>query len=271
MKTIAVTGMGGAQGSAIARAFEQQGYEVRRITQEQINHPTSLIEALKQIDLLAITSPVDHRPGTREAQIAALIRAAEQARVGKIVLNTAAAVLNHSEQPVAANLRKIRHIVLDAKVPAVVVQPTVYLDNLITPWAKPAIVQAGVLAYPAPAEAPIAWLSHQSMADYVVAAAQTGVAGQIYDIGGPANLSGAALCEQLSQAIGKTLRYEQIPFDAFAQGLNQAMGAPAGDDIADYYRHLQQHPNALARSTVSALAQVKPESASAWAQRQHWG
>jgi uncharacterized protein YbjT (DUF2867 family) len=86
---------------------------------------------------VVLTSPLDYRPGVRQAYAERVVRAAERAGVGRLVLNTAAAVPDDSPYAVAEDLRRIRAIVQSGAVPATVVQPTIYLDNLLAPWALP--------------------------------------------------------------------------------------------------------------------------------------
>lgn len=286
MKTRAVvTGATGAQGAAIARAFAAAGYEVAGLTRGggrpgpdgvrlvavDESDDGALCVALEGADVLAFTSPIDHRQGVRERLAERLARAAEAAGVGRVVLNTAGAVPDGLDRPVATVLRAVRATVLSGAVPASVVQPTVYMDNLAAPWAV-GPVAAGVLAYPAPSAARVSWVSHATLAAAVVAAAEHPDApGRTYDIGGPEPLTGPALAERLGRVLGRAVRYEAVPLDAFAAGMNAAMGAPAGDDIADLYRHLAESPDAFARdgSALAALG-VAPEPFEAWAARQSW-
>ena len=53
--------------------------------------------------------------------------------MGRIVLNTAAAVPDGLERPVADVLRRVRAMVMDGPVPSAVVEPTVYMNNLAAP------------------------------------------------------------------------------------------------------------------------------------------
>jgi uncharacterized protein YbjT (DUF2867 family) len=67
--------------------------------------------------------------------------------------------------------------VTQGKVQSVVLQPTAFMDNLIAPWSLPALLD-GTFANPAKADTRIAWISHRTLAEAVVAAATADVAGQ---------------------------------------------------------------------------------------------
>lgn len=281
MKAV-VTGAAGAQGSAIAAAFAAAGYEtlglVRTARPEQyelaaidFTDADALVRVLEGADVLAVTSPIDHRPGAREQLAEQMVSAATQAGVACIVLNTAAAIPPDLDRPVAEALRRVRAIFTGGAVPTAVIEPTVYMDNLAAPWSAPAIAK-GVLAYPAPRHAPIAWISHKSLGAFAVAAAAHAVlGGRTFEVGGPDNLTGDEVAKLLSAALQRAVRYEETPLTMFAAGINAAFGAPAGDDIADLYRHLAAKPFSMTRDgTAAAKLEVTPEPMLEWAARQSW-
>jgi len=57
--------------------------------------------------------PIDHHAGARERMVEAVVAAASQAGVRRVVLNTAAPVFEDYDRPVSANLRRIREIMRD--------------------------------------------------------------------------------------------------------------------------------------------------------------
>jgi len=277
--TVAVLNATGAQARTIADRLAL-GQNVRRLSRNagdglfavDTESVDDLARAFDGTDAVVLTSPLDYRPGVREAYAERVTRAAEQAGIGRLILNTAAAVPDDNLRPVAEDMRRIRAIVRSGSVPSTVVQPTVYLDNLLAPWALPGIVNDGVYGSPAPTTAVISYISHVSLGDFIAAAIGSPVAaGQIYDIGGPDALTATELLSIVGQAAGRNIQYIEVPFDAFAAGINAGFGSPTGDDVADSYRHLADHPSALKRdgSPWQAL-NVVPESAAQWAARQRW-
>ena len=105
----------------------------------------------------------------------------------------------------------------------------------------------------------------------VAAAEHAAAGGRVFEVGGTEALTGDETAERLGKTIGRPVRYEEAPLEGFAAALNGAAGAPAGDDIADYYRHLFERPDALARrgDAATRLA-VSPEPMTMWAARQGW-
>lgn len=285
--SVAVMGAAGMQAAAIARAFARHGSNVRGLTRDRTktadvqaagatpviadpSDPDNLAAAIDGAEVLAFTAPVDYRPGVREGLAEALVRAAERAGVSRIVLNTGAEAFEDYDRPVSRSLLAVRKILASSSVPSVVVQPTVFMDNLLGPWSAASIVNEGLFAYPIAPEWPIAWISHHALGEAVVAAARHGQAGLVYRVGGPAALTANDVARILSSAVGRRVVHVPVPFDDFATKLNRALGAPTGDGVADYYRYLEQRPDALATRDGSEVLGLAPESFVDWAARQRW-
>lgn len=202
----------------------------------------------------------------------AVVTAAGRAGVRRLVLNTAVPVFDGYESPVSAVPRRVREIILGGSIPAVVLQPTVYMDNLRADWALPAIAHDAVFAYPLPPDTRASWISHGTLGEYAVAAVESSAAaGHVFDIGGATAITGLEIAELLSAQVGRTVAYTPIPLDKFAAALNQAFGAPAGDDIADLYRYAADNPAALVRSPAAAeVLGVAPESFTDFVARHEW-
>jgi len=276
---VAVPHAHGRQAAAIARTLEAAGHQVRRLSRKaapgvHVVDPESedeLARALEGVDGLAFTVPQDYRPGVRQAYAERVVRAAERAGVGRLAVNMAGPVHPTDARPVSRDLRAVRSILQGGGVPAVVLQPTAFLDNLAEPWAVPPIVNEGVLAYPAPAAAAVSWLSHDSLGAFVRAAMERPVAGRVFEVGGPEAITGPQLASVIGAAAGRPVRYQELPLEAFAASLNAAFGPPAGDHIADLYRLLRADPQIMARDPAGwAELEARPETAEAWAARQRW-
>jgi uncharacterized protein YbjT (DUF2867 family) len=278
MTTAVITGIGGQQQAAIAGAFVAAGWSVvgtsrtprAGVLAADIETGAGLVEAFRGADVAVLTVPQDHRPGAMERIARTVARAAGEADLRRLVLNAAGRIERGSPLAVFAALAAAADGVLAGPVPAVVLEPTSYMDNLLAPWSLPGIL-AGTFAYPAPADAPLAWLSHRSLAAAAVAAATKDVAGRSIRIGGPEALTGRRVADVLAAHLDRTIVYAAIPLADFAAGLNAAYGAPAGDRIAEFYWHLADHADAYA-SGAEGMAElgVKPESFADFAARQRW-
>lgn len=277
--TIAVLNTSGAQARVIADRLSRD-HTVRRLSRATAPGLTtvdpedeaSLARAFDGATAVVFTAPLDYRPGVREAYAERVVAAAGRAGVGRIVLNTAAALPEDAHFPVVETLRNVRAIVQAGPTPVTVVQPTIYLDNLLGPWVLPGILNDGVLASPAPEDAPVSHISHAALADIIAAViARPDTAGKVYDIGGPEALTGSELARIVAEATGRPIHYHALDLEQFAAGLNAALGAPTGDFIADGYRYLAANLEAYRRSSDPwTELGIVPETARQWAARQTW-
>ncbi len=84
------------------------------------------------------------------------------------------------------------------------------------------MVIAGEIALPA-GDVPEPFIDVDDIADVAVAAlTEDGHAGQIYEVTGPRLLTFAEAVDEIAQATGRTIRYVQIPSEAFAAGVAES-------------------------------------------------
>jgi NAD(P)H dehydrogenase (quinone) len=272
MPHVSLTGLGGAQQTAIAQAFSAAGWTVTGTSRTapeahraDLETGDGLEQAFAGADLVIFTLPQDHTPG-RTLRMARSIAKAARA-VPRAILNTASRI-EPVDLGVFNAMRDVRTALSD--LPLITLEPTIYMDNLLAPWSLPAIL-SGSLAYPAPPEAAISWMSHRTLADCTLAAATADVVGQSVRIGGPEALTGPQMAAVLSAHLGRPISYSMIPLPGFAAGLNTAYGAPAGDRIAELYATLAAHPDMMADGADGlASLGVTGETFAAFVARQTW-
>lgn len=272
MPHVTLTGIAGAQQTAIATAFRDAGWTVSGTSRTapgthraDLETGEGLEVAFAGADVVVFTLPQDHTPG-RTLRMAKSIATA--ARNTPRVLLNAASRIEASDLGVFASMRAVRDSM--SSLPLVTLEPTVYMDNLLAPWSLPAIL-SGTFAYPAPAEVAISWMSHRTLAQAVVAAATAPVVGQSIRIGGPRAITGPKMAAMLSAHLGHPVAYAPIPLPDFAAGLNASFGAPAGDRIAELYAELAAHPDMMANGAEGlARLGVTGETFTDFIARQRW-
>lgn len=283
-KTVTIIAITSAQQGAIAAYFAEAGWVVggtSRSASTTRHGPTvvadpdtgdGLVAAFAGSDVVVLSLPQDHRPGAMPRIAENVAKAAEAAGVRRLVLNTAGTIAEDSSEPLLIDMRAARDAICTRTVPWVILQPTIYMDNLLAPWSLPSIVEQGVLAYPAPEAALISWISHRSLAAYAYAAAtHPDAVGRDLRIGGPDALTGSELSALLGRQVGRPVTYQRIPLDSFAVGLDHQFGPPAGQRIASIYARLDAEAAALTVDPASnAFLGVAPESFAAFAARQDW-
>lgn len=282
--TVTIIAITGAQQRAIAEPFAEAGWTVRGTSRSASATPygpiliadpdtdDGLAAAFDGSEVVVLTLPQDHRSGAMPRIAGNVAKAAEAAGVQRVVLNMAGTIAEDGAEPLAVDMRAARDALLAGTVPWVVLQPTVFMDNLLAPWSLPAIAERGVLAYPAPEAAPVSWISHRSLAAYVfTAATHPDAVGRDLRIGGPEALSRTELCTRLGERLGRPVTYQRIPLDGFAAGLDQQFGPPAGQRIASIYARLDAEPDAMAVDPAStAFLGVVPDSFADFAARHDW-
>ncbi|MEM8778059.1 MAG: NmrA family NAD(P)-binding protein [Cyanobacteria bacterium P01_G01_bin.49] len=284
-----VTSASGVQGRSIVQRLTEAGYEVRGLTRTKKHSPqieavggqpvvvdlsdvTSLAQAFDSAELVVFITPFAHSLRAGEELAVQVAKAAAQAQVKRIIFNCAGEFFEDYDRPVSQILKAMRDRLNTGSVSVITLRPTVYMDNLVAPWAAPAIVNDGIFAYPIESNWSISWISHHTLADFILAAARYQATGNHeFLIGGAEALTADEMSTILSETIGRPVRFVHIALEDFASGLNQAYGVPTGDDLADFYRYLEGHPQALVRdgSAASTLG-VTPELFSDWARRQDW-
>lgn len=288
LASVLVTGAAGAQGAAIAHAFARAGWRAlglarSRSSAERISaagltaaiasdeDDSALAASLDGVGTVVATLPIDYRRGVREAWLERLLGAMRAAGTARLVLNLASRPLPGHDRPVSASMRAMEAAAMAGGVPTVVLRPTIYMDNLLQDWALRGARERGVLAYPAPPEIRIAWISHRNLgAAAVAAASRDDAVGRGFDIGGPKALTGPEVAEMMGEAMRRRITYTPVPPLAFAAALNAVMGEPNGSDIGDLYTHLPLVPDALERVDGNADLNLAPENFRTWFARHSW-
>ncbi len=168
-----------------------------------------------------------------------------------MVFNFATTVIEIGEGPLFDELRAVGDALDASPVPVARIETTVFMENLLLPWAVEAI-GGGVFSYPIPQGAKVAWISHASLGEAMVAAAGCGAGA--WTVGGPEALSGDEVADVIAEAVGRSVRFVSLPHHHFIAGIDAAFGPPAGERIASLYAHLRREPGALAPDGADAAA-----------------
>lgn len=294
-ETILVYGGVGLQSLAIVRAVVAAGYECRVVTRSLENmsrietfggHPVygdfsdiqSLEKATRNCDAVVLTLPLVFDADLAIAWVRHVIQAARSEKIKRLIFNASGPVPPR-ETGVAAVDIKVRaaRLLAESDIPVIRIEPTLYMDNLASPWAAPSIVLKNTLAYPLPAAQKISWTNWDDMAAFVVGALKHGeFAGRSFRIGGPQALTGEQLAEMLSARLGRLISYYPIPLEGFAAGLNAALGEPVGTEIARLYGWFSGEGSACLavddhdRMEAEHMLTVKPRRFSEWINTVDW-
>ncbi|MER5885619.1 NmrA family NAD(P)-binding protein [Streptomyces sp. NPDC001941] len=289
---VAVVGATGFQGGAAARLLLERRHRVRTLTRRpegdrpplpgvaftagDLGRPDDVRRLFEGATHALVTMPLVYEADRVRRYALHLADAAREVGLERLVYNANTRLPRTSTNVAAFETRRTTEEVLRASgVPLVVLRPPVYLDNLFSPWNGPALVHDGVLAYPLPADAPTAWISHRDLAEALCAALTAeGVEGRVLDIGGAASLTGPELAAAFARGLGRDVRYVPLDPDAFERGLAQVVGPGAAAGIAGIYHYAATGADPRLMSgdegASARLLGVSPAPVDEWVTRQPW-
>lgn len=257
--SVLVYGATGAQGRPVARRLLQEGRRVRVLTRRpaaaadlaalgaevvegDLDRPETLAAAGDGMDGVHLLVPFF---GGTAAQGIRAIEAARASGVRLVVWNATGAIPPARTGNPAVD---VRIDVLDALrasgLPAVVLEPTIYMENLLGPWTAPEVAASGRLAYPLPAAARLQWVAHEDVGALAAAAfGRPGLAGRRFAACGPERLDGPAMAERFAAALARPVSYRPMPPAEFGAVVDRAFGG-GGAGAAAYYEAVHADPRA---------------------------
>ena len=299
MKTVAVIGASGRQGGAQVRQLSAAGHKARAISRRpdpfygqtyanaevvsaDLYDNASLIAAFEGADAVFYTHPLRAR-ADRATMIGTVGRAARQAGVKRVVWNTSSWIPDRPGDPGAyANNTAGINALWRSGVGGTVFGSVLFMDNLLTNWARPFIVNEGRYVYPHNPELEANWISLDDVARIMIASLdRPDLEGAWMNIGGPERLKPPQVAQALSQALGREIRYDPSTPEEFGRHLAAAYGDDMGPDeraaieasIGDFYVYNNNSTTKPFCVDVGAMLERMPielETLGEWAKRQDW-
>ncbi|MEV0202283.1 NmrA/HSCARG family protein [Nonomuraea sp. NPDC050691] len=231
MLTVAVTGATGAQGGATARALLDAGHGVRALTRTpgspaaealktlgaDVRHAdfddrASLDAALAGADsLFAVTTPFGTDIATEVRQGKTLVDAAAAARLGHVVLTSAAHADRDTGVPHYESKRLVEQHLSASGVPWTVIAPAAFMDNYASGWTLDGL-RDGTFAWPMPADRPLTLICAADIGAFAALALQRRAefTGRRVDIASDERTPGQ-MAEILASAIGAPITHQEVP------------------------------------------------------------
>ena len=213
------------------------------------------------------------------AQIAA---GAKRAGLKKIVFNTACFVADHDLDLSAHDGRRdIERALEETGIPCVFIEPTVFMDNQYRAWTRPLIMRDGVFAYPAKPDLKINWVCLEDVAQAMRRALQTDAADGLHvPLGGPETLVGDQVAANLSEAIGRPVRFQSLAPEEFAArmselvtGSREVQPLSIYDGMAKFYSFYNTQatsPLVVDPQAAHDLLGMEPTRHLDWAKSKRW-
>lgn len=203
---------------------------------DKINEISKGVDAIAFMIPVSLPNPFD---GLQYAKN--VIDAAKANAVKKIVWNTSGWL---ETQKIGSPVDDVKLDVLDylknSGVDYVIIEPTIYMENMMGPFCAPFITNEKKLAYPTPEEMPIGWIASRDVSAFVVEAIYNeNLIADGFKISGLENLKGNDLAAAFSKGTGEEIIYYPQKPKEFGDILKPMVGEAGANSVAAYYEMLQ--------------------------------
>lgn len=287
-KKILVYGATGSQGNPTAKLLAQRGYETFAVSNSNsesqlfgnlnikllkanLEDRKRIFEITKGIDAISLLIPFFLENPTDGLTYAInTIDAAKEANVKFIVWNSSGFILPVKVGNPAVDVRiDIANYLKASGIPFVIIQPSVYAENLLGPWNAPFVANKNLAAYPTPKEMRIGWIATEDVSKLTIAALERPeLNGSEFQVSGLENLDGNDLADRFSKALNRKIDYYEMPPSEFGNILDGIFGEGSSKSAVEFYQSLHnsnQYPQMFVdMDTVLAKLQVKIRSLQEW-------
>lgn len=202
-----------------------------------------MIEITKGIVAIAFMIPVSLPTPFDGLQYAKnVIDAAKTNGVSKIVWNTSGWLETQKVGSSVDDVKlDVREYLKNSGVDYVIIQPTIYMENMMGPFCAPFVTNEKKLAYPTPEAMPIGWIASRDVSAFVVEAIYNqDLKADDFKISGLENLKGNDLAAQFSTGAGEAIVYYPQQPQEFGDILKPMVGEAGAASVAAYYENLQK-------------------------------
>jgi uncharacterized protein YbjT (DUF2867 family) len=237
IRTILVSGATGQQGGAVARALAARGHRVKGLTRRpdsdaarrlaatgvevvagNLDDKASVVQAAKGVDtmyLMGNSYEAGIEAETRQGIIAA--DAARQAGIGHLIYGSVGDADRKTGIPHFDSKYLVEQHVAGLGIPYTISAPVAFMENTVAPWSIGGLKQ-GVYAAALPPARKLQQIAIDDIGHFVATLAERReqVFGKRFDIAGD-ELSGEEQARVLTEAIGRPIRFQELPIAAMRQ------------------------------------------------------
>ena len=275
---ILVTGSTGNVGSEVVKQLANAGHKVRALVRDtkeatgrlpttvdvvvgDLDNTDSLVNAMKGVDKMYMLAPFSTSLQKQEAN---LVEAAKRAKVQHVVKHS---VLGAQWEAITlGKWHRAGERALEASgVTWTHIRPSGFFSNTLG-WAG--MIKSGGTVYYPTGEGKLGMVDARDIAAVAVKClTEPGHASKAYDVTGSVALSTREQVEMIGRAIGKQLKYVDVPDQAARDSmLGQGMPAPLVDALIEFCDAIKAGQCATVTDTVQKLTGKTPRTFEAWAQ-----
>jgi uncharacterized protein YbjT (DUF2867 family) len=168
-------------------------------------------------------------------------------------------------------------------------QPVLFMDNLLTNWARKDILEKDLYTYPHNPNLEASWICLDDVAKFMIAAIdRDDLVGRCINIGGPEVFVPPRVADLLSGYFGRPIKYEELELEDFSNRLydifykdtsEEDRGGRSADrdafidSMSDFYRfnNVSEHkPFKVDMEPVLKEIPIKLTPFSEWISQQNW-
>lgn len=306
IKTVIIFGATGMQGQPQIVEALRQGYKVKAASRNpsafanpklkavaavraDYDDPASLDAVLVGVDAILLQVPAMGNLPQLLRQCENLMSAVKRSSVQLLVFNSSMwAPDEPCGDPTFDGVLQTEEVFRRANLPVIVFRPTVFMDNLLTPFMKPMLTNEGLYRYAHQADLASDWICHDDLAKFMVAALKRpDLIGKKIHIGGPERLTTLQVVDIISQTAGTPIRYEHITprqlgerfyaLTAAGQGTGGDISSISREHFIDAFDHFYTFVNTSPLrpfqanvQTALGLIPVPLTNMRTWAKAQDW-
>ncbi|TRX07889.1 SDR family oxidoreductase [Flavobacterium gawalongense] len=198
-------------------------------------------EITKNIDTIALLIPVSLPNPADGFQFAKnVIDAGKTNGVKMIVWNTSGFV---APQKIGIPMEDVKvetqEYFKQSGVSYVIIQPSIYAENLLAPYTTDYVKNERKVAYPTPEDMPIGWITSRDVSAFVVEALyKPELSGQSFLVSGLDNLKGNDLAKKFSIGLDEKNTFYAMPPQEFGDKLSTLVGEESARGVQSYYEIL---------------------------------
>lgn len=286
---VLVFGAAGAQQFPVIAALQSKGISVSANTHSQANverlqatgaevviadmaDRNRVFEITQGVDAISFLAPFFlANPSDGFVYAKNVIDAAIENGVSSLVWNTSGFILPFKIGNPSMDVRlDILEYLQSSGLSHIVIEPSVYIENLLGPWTAPFVKNQNTLLYPTPEDMRLGWIATKDVAALVAQSIiSPELAGRRFRVSGLENVTGPELAIHFTRALGKTIPYRQMPPKEFGGILDQMFGQGAGIGAEKMYQELtdtKRYPEMFAAEMPDVLKAlpVKMTSIEEW-------
>lgn len=270
-----IHGATGAQGSPVLTALTSAGLDavaaVRDVTKVDgaaiaIDNSSvdSLADAYRGAEGVFVHLPLG-RPDDQLTFARTIAEAVRRATPARVVFSTSGYPLDPTGEG-TGGVDVLARELASSGVSYAIVEPRLFLENLLLPVTLGPTRAEGALRYPIRPDYAVSWISHLDVADVVSRLLTDDSVTGIVSAGALPGLTGADLAAGFARYLGQDVRFEAISPARYGELITPLFGEDAVAPVVASYEHRQHQPGEVIPEVRSAqaLLELSPRSVEQW-------